>query len=504
MGSLVRRIASAPQAGYGINILETTPPGNISGVKSNVCGIVGDFPWGPTNEITRITSSAELFSTFCPDVFGKTDQYAAMKAFLGKSFPGGIRVARIAAGSQATAAHTFVDAAGSPANSVVATAAYPGLLGNSIQVAWSVNADDSTARDATVTIGTSYSVKYKKVATIVSSALVVTDPGDPYVSFAKAGSATLVPAVISATALSGGSDGTAVALDYVGSSSAAKGIRLFYAETDAASVGVLFVAECPSALCDAVNTGLTDYASEVQRGMVALCTPADLSTADAIAYPADYRTDRAVFSWPRVMTADRYASDLAPVEVDGNAFAAAAILSVDPEVSPGGASGKDYLTGISGLEVETLSRTDYDDLKAAGISAFFLSSSLGTILYGGVTTSTTTGKLQIFRRRMADYIENSIAVFSERFVSLPLDLNLSAQTLGSNSGALIAAITNFLGGLKTTTRIQDYSVDAFSGNLQADLDDGTWTILMSIKLFSAMDAIILKAAIGESVTISTT
>ena len=501
MGSLVRKATGASSIGYGVNILELLPPGVVSGTRSNVVGIVGDFPWGPTNEIQRITTGAELFSTFCPEPFGAANSYAALRAFLRKTFAGGLRIVRILAGSAANATRTFQDAAGTPANSVTVTAACKGALGNSISVAWSVNADDATARDATVTIGTSYSVRYKQVATIVSTALVVTDPGDPYVTFSKASGATLVPAVISATALASGSDGTAVAGDYVGSSSSAKGIRLFYAETADADVDVLFVAECPSALADSINDGLLAYVQDTDKGMAVLCTPDGQSSSTALTYVADYHDDRLVYPWPRAKTTNLYDSDLDEIEVDGNAFVAAAIVALDPELSPGGASGKDALVGITGLEVETTSGATYDDLKDAGVCCFFLSKNLGPILYGGITTSITSGLTQISRRRMTDFITESIAAFAETFVSKPLDLVLASQSLGPETGALVSAIDDFLAGLKGANRIQSYALDAFGGNIQDELDVGRWTIVLSVKLFAPMDEIVLKANIGETVNI---
>ncbi|MCI0347590.1 MAG: hypothetical protein L0221_19485, partial [Chloroflexi bacterium] len=258
MGSLIRRVTSEGAIGYGVNIWEETPPGRVGGVSSNIVGIVGDFPWGPVDTVTEITTAAELFATFCPTPFDAADDYAAMDAFLNKNFPGGLKIVRIDATSAATATKTYDDNAA--ADSVTVTANYQGALGNEISIAWSENADDATARDATVTIGSDYSVTYENVATIVAAALVVTDPGDPYVTFSKASGATLVPAVAAASALATGSDGTAVAADYVGSASSDVGIRKFYGES--VDVDVLFVAECPSGLIDEVNDGLKSYATD--------------------------------------------------------------------------------------------------------------------------------------------------------------------------------------------------------------------------------------------------
>jgi hypothetical protein len=491
-GSMVRRIAAESAIGYGVNILEETPPGQISGVKTNVVGVVGDFPWGPANEVTRITNSAELFATFCPGVFDALNDYPAMRAFLNKKFVGGLRVVRIDATSAAKALYSWSVTGGT----VIATAMYKGALGNSINVEWAAASDaDAAKRDVIITIGTKYSVRYKN-RTLAD----ITDLSDPYVVFTKGTSPSVLPAAASAVPLATGADGTAVAADYVGSSSSAVGIRKFY--SDSVDVAVLFVAECPDALVATVNAGLEAYATDCDKGMVVLCTADDATAAETITDAADYRDDRIQYVWPRVKTTNFYDPDLAEIEVDGNAFAAAAIAGVDPEVSPGGAPGAPFLVGITGLENEDISRSTYDDLNDAGVAPFQITRALGPIIRKGITTSLTSGLEQVFRRRMTDYITNSIADRAETFVGKVLDLDLDAQALGPNTGGLIGEIQEFMSGLDSRNRIHSFSVDAFGQNLAANIAAGRWIIAISVRLHAAMDEIVLKANIGENVEIA--
>ena len=496
-GSLVRKIGGESAIGYGVNIWELTPPGRVSGVKTNVVGVVAALPWGPTT-VQRITSTGALFDTYCPPAFDAAEDYTALRAFLNKVFAGGLRIVRAVASDAVAATKTFDDA--SNGDSVDVDAKYVGVLGNSIKVAWTANADDGTARDATVSIGTAYSKTYKRVATIVSAALVVTDPGDPYVTFSKASGATLVPAAIAATSLASGSDGTIAAADFVGAGNSSVGIRKFYAES--VDIDVLFVAEAPTAMVDDINDGLEAYVQATDKGMAVLCTVPDQTVANAITYVADYRDDRLVYAWPRVKTKNMYASDLAEIEVDGNAFVAAAIVAVDPEKSPGGPSNASVLSGITGLEDEDASTTDLDDLNDAGVMPFMITSKFGAILRRAVTTSLTSGLEKVFRRRMTDYIVESIADRLQAFVEQPLDLDLATQTLGAITGAEVSEIHAFLSDLKQKGRIKDYSVDAFSGNTETNIDEGTWIILLSVELFSMQEAIVLKANIGEGVEIA--
>lgn len=500
MGSLVSNISAVSSAVYGVNVLEQDPPGGVRGAGTNIVAVVANLPWGPVDAVTEISSPAEFFATFAPTVFdngtttGMLNTWAALKAFVNKTFPNTVKVARISPATQATATKLFDDA--SAGDSVTVTANYPGALGNSISVAWTANADDATARDATVTIGTSYSVTYKNVATIVSAALVVTDPGDPYVTFAKASGATLVPVAIAATALATGVDGTEASGDY------GTCLDLFAGADEEFSVG--FVAEPGSAVVDAVNTLLEAFVNTHGRGFWVLSTPAAQSSSAAITYAADRRSDRLLYPWPRVKMSNPFDPDRAEVTVDGAAFAAVAVASVQPEESPGGAPGAPYLRGITGLETSA-TRIQLEAMRSGGVTPFFMSSAMaGAILYDARTTSVTSGREKVFRRRMTDFILSSVAAYLEQFTGTKLDIDLAGRRLGPVTDAEIGGLVAYLEGLKQTERIRSYSVDPFGGNLQDNIDAGQFIILMPVKLYSVQEDIILKATIGESVTISST
>lgn len=495
MGSLVNQITAITAAFYGVNILEQSPPGGVRGAGTGIVAIVANLPWGPVDTITEIASPAEFFSRFAPLVFGRLDTtYTALRAFIGKTFPSTIRVVRISPTSQATASRTFDDA--SSGDSVTVTARYPGALGNSITIAWTANADDATARDATVTIGSSYSVLYKRVATIVSAALVVTDPGDPYVSFAKASGATLVPAAIAATALTTGADGTAVAGEYTSA------VDLFAGASTQWNVG--FVAEPESGLVDAINAHLKTFEDSNKRGMWVLCTVASQSVATAKTYAATYRSDRLMYCWPLVKTTNTFDPDKGEITVNGNSFAAVAIASVQPEQSPGGNPGARYLYGITGLEQDATT-AQLKELGEAGITPWFMSDAHGgAILHDAVTTSLTAGLTQVFRRRMTDYIVKALGDYLQRFTGELLDVDLVNRRLGAVTAPEIGALKQFLGDLKTNSRIRDYSIDPFGANVQSNIDDGQFIILIAVHLYSVQRQIVLLAQIGETVQITET
>lgn len=495
---LIRTIAALGFAGYGVNILELTPPGEVAGISTSVVGVVGEFPFGTPNEVITITSAAELFDTFAPSELGANDSYPALKAFLNKTFPGGLRVVRVVATDAVAATLTFEDA--SMTDSVDVTFNTTGVIGNSCTIEWVANATTPGNRDAIVRIGTTYERRYENVVT--AAPLAVVDPGDKFVTFAANGSFAAVPDVAAAAALATGSEGTIASADYVGTTSSDVGIRKFY--SDSVDVDVLFVAECPTTLCDAVNTGLAAYATETGKGMAVYSSPAAQTKALAKTYVTtnSLAEDNSVYCWPRVKTINRYDPDFAEVAVDGNSFVAAAIASVAPEVSPGGASGNAAMKGITGLADTSGSRLDYDELNAAGVAGIVITRTLGAIIRGGYTTDTTPGKERIFRRRMTDFITNSAAARAEYYIGTPLDIRLTEQELGTNTGAYIGELTAFLQELLDANRIESYEVDPFSANLQSNLNDGEWYIQIAVKLFGAAEKIVLMANIGTGVVIA--
>lgn len=494
MGSLIKKIASLAEVGYGINILEEAPPQNVSGVSTNVAGCVGNFPWGPTS-MKSITSWKQLFDAYCPAAFGAQDTYPAIKAFLSKKFPGGLKLVRALATGAAKSTKDFDDAAAT--ESITVEALYEGLLGDSINVAISANADDANARDVTISIGTAYSQLYENV---VTAAGVVTDPGDPFVVITKHANYAAVPDVAAAAALAGGADGTLVAGDLVGALGTPVGIRKFY---DASvKVNVLFVADFgdDDTIADGVNAGLKAYAVAENKGIVVLATKYDQAVADEIADVASYQDDRCVQPFPLAKTTNFFDANLAEIEVQGAAWVASAIVSTDPWLAPGGSTSVEPLKGITALEDLVITGAEYEQLNTAGVAPFFMSSELGGAIVRRAVTTATDGT-RIFRRRMTDYIMESLAAFLENFVEKPLDLNLSERTLGNYTGAEIAAINAWLEDEKEKKHIKDYGVNPFDANDEAGIDSGEWIIALQVELYSMQEAIVVKGQVGETVTV---
>jgi hypothetical protein len=379
---------------------------------------------------------------------------------------------------------------------VTITAKYAGALGNAISFQWTAaTSGDADERNLVVTTTGGYAATYEDLTTAT-----VTAVDDPFIDVAAAG-ATALPTAGAATALTSGADGAAAAADFTGTG---KGIALF--EADAVSWDVLFVAECPSALVDDVNTKL-DAVSELGKGFVVLCTVASQAASAAITYIADYRSSRggSLYCWPRVKTTDFFQATPAEVTVDGNAFAAAAIANVDPWLSPGGAGknqgGVDLLAGITGLEDESATRASLDALNAAGVAPFARTAGLGIILRRAVTTA-LSGRTRVYSRRMADYLIQAITSFAELFVERPLDVDLANNDLGTWTGGFVTAVRGFLDGEAQAEHLRAYSVDPFSASTPTDIAANRWTVLISVQLLSMNEELVLKTSIGETVQIA--
>lgn len=492
---LVHTISKASDAGYGVNFWSIAPPASTVGAQSRTIGIVGDFPWGPVNTPTVCYSFQDVLNAFCPEPLGYLATSEAMKAFIGKSFPGPITVVRIDATSAAAQAYSYTVSGGT----VVATATYKGAAGAAMSITWAAATDaDSAHRNVTIAVGTGYSATYENV-TITS----ITAVSDPYVVFTKGSTPSALPAAAaSPNTTTAGSNGSAIAGDYVGSSSSNVGIRQFYGSAASVDVDVLFIAEPPTALADTINAGLKAWATgSGKNGIAVLCSVTSQSASTASTYAASYASDQVAGCWPRVKIADERLATSPTITVDGNAFLAVAIASADAWESAEGANNS-ALSKIVGLADETATDAALDAIRTGGLCAFYMDPTLGCIIRGAVTTSTTSGQTDIVRSTYRLYFWRNFAPKAIYYVGKATQVDLQANRLGSSIRPLYDWLVGFLADEKTKEHINAYSVDPFGSNVQADIDAGTWTIAVSIDTFAPLRKLIIKAQIGSTVTVA--
>lgn len=471
----------------GIVIDETAPPASLQGVATNVVLLLGAFQRGPATpqEISTIGEFREIF--------GDDNSFAGNKAVKNKKFAR-LTVRRVIASGAAKASHTFDDGAGGPTNIFTATAKDKGAYGNSIQLK--------------VEAGTNVGVKItvRDVSTGAVFPVEVYDDIDAasYGSQGAVDSAGLFaasnlvdidwlsvfadPGAVAYTNLSSGSDGSLADSDYT--------TALAACETTTANI------VCLDTYSSTKRTQLLLHAANTQDRMVIIAGAAGDSVATAVTTAASNRdTDgRVIYAYPYVTTV----IDSVEVTVSPASWYASLLSQIAPNVDPAYAANAGFLTGITGLDT-TLTRANYISLKDAGVSAFEFDSDFGFKVKSGVVTQIAdSSKVTVLRRRMADYLTISAARFLKNYQNAP---NTKANRLAVK--AAILAFVKQLEDLGMLPKDSEVStgfaklVDIDSLNNDTNIGAGFFYVIWKQRLYSAMRYIVIKAEIGETVTIST-
>ena len=497
-GSLIRRTP-----GYGITVRQLRLPGAIQGIRTDIIGIVGNFPWGPVNTVTDARNAADPLSIFGPPEFGTSNllNYPSLNAFVRKAIVPA-KIVRIDPTSVAAATSTSgTITAGT--GTITLNAKYQGLLGDLIARQFVAASNGSaTARDLIVQVNGSTVERFRNIE-VADLAGAITSSNSRFLAPIVLASPSAMPAVDgSPVLLTGGADGTAVASDFVGSVSSNVGIRRFYA--DSIQLAALFVANPDNAFKTTINTGLLAWAQDVQRGYAILATPDGATVSATITDAASYRNLRVAYPYPRVTVTNGF-DPSQTTEEDGSSHYAAAIAGVLPHQSPGGAPGQPFLEGIKGLELD-LSQADLDSLNSAGVSPFVLLAAFNgnSIIRNGISTSLTSGETQIDAIKYGDFLAFSLANFLERYIETALDVDLDAQRLGPNTGTVIKVMETFLAQQRDDVpgSIKAFSVDPFSGNTEPALDTGLWVIEVLVETFGSILNIELRQTVGTTVVVS--
>lgn len=187
------------------------------------------------------------------------------------------------------------------------------------------------------------------------------------------------------------------------------------------------------------------------------------------------------------------------VRPDGSATTIMAIRP--PEENPGQQTNLiDDFFEVS-ADGETLSVDTYKAWKAAGIMAPRVDPIAGTVFQSGVTSSLESGKTTAARRKIADFIQDTLVD-----VALPYTKLLSRQ---SRRDKLRGVIEQFLASLKSeqnpeTQRIEDFAVDdsVNAGNTPAVLAQGVYFLQTTVRSLSSLDNIVIQTEIGENAVVN--
>lgn len=268
-------------------------------------------------------------------------------------------------------------------------------------------------------------------------------------------------------------------------------------------------------------------ASLTGRGRISLLRPpigTTLTTAITAVDPGvgTNRADRNIYCYPHFEQRIPELAVLDPTEsissqdiLLGADSAASTVLSqLPPENNPGQSTQQvatgGLLTFIRKLEdglttagqPTRFTLANYETMKANGIMGLRRDSDISEwIFQSGVTSVSPTAfpsLVTVKRRRMADFLQDSMARIAKRFSKLP--------RTEDREDALLGELDVFLSGLLSVNnpaaqRIEGYSIDAQSGNTSELASAGIFVVITDVRLLNTLDNIVLQTNIGEAVEI---
>lgn len=252
--------------------------------------------------------------------------------------------------------------------------------------------------------------------------------------------------------------------------------------------------------------------------MAIIRTPLGVTKATAQSNAAEpgvgaYRDQRVVFCWPQASTfvpliarrgvnggAGFTASGNVDVGADG--FAASIMSQLPPEENPGQLT--PFAGGVNGLEsspnAQGLQMQDYINFKAAGMMALRIDDG-AAIFQSGVTSvdpNVYPQLTRISRRRMADFMQDSMALRAKGF-GKKLSTNVRRKALESEIRAFMEQL---LGRANPASqRIAGYTVST-KNNTPDGLGQGLYRIVVSVRTLASLDSIVLETTVGEQVAVN--
>lgn len=227
------------------------------------------------------------------------------------------------------------------------------------------------------------------------------------------------------------------------------------------------------------------------------------------------RDERVFYDWPPVKTFVPEAVNVPITRADGtigtdgimdvtaDGWMSSIMSNLAPERNPGEFSGttKTVLAPVLGYatNVPNLGINEFKLMRLRGIAGIRMDKTVGPIFQSGITTSLVSGQKNINRRKMADFIEDSIAQAVKPFSKLPLSNQLKDSVLGQ--------VDDFLSELlspdnPTRQRINGYIVDEKSGNTPQSEAKGIFVLIVKVRTLSTADFIVLQFEIGEGVVVA--
>jgi phage tail sheath protein FI len=172
-------------------------------------------------------------------------------------------------------------------------------------------------------------------------------------------------------------------------------------------------------------------------------------------------------------------------------FRAGLLARLDPYLSP--CNHQEY--GVLGLERQ-LSRADLVSLQNSKISPTYIWGTRGIRVRNGINCSSNANLSQVYRRRMTDYVMESVEDAFGWAVSLPITPD--------NRQAVLTGLTNWFRNLQLAQWIEGFYVKCDEDNNPPAVQAARKLVVRyGVKLFNVMDYIDFQAEIGPNVIVTT-
>jgi hypothetical protein len=262
-------------------------------------------------------------------------------------------------------------------------------------------------------------------------------------------------------------------------------------------------------------------ASNKGRGRVAIISPS-VQTLSVLSAVSDSdpgvgatRNERVFYAWPGVVhsvpeavgtliaTANSDFTEDGILDDSMDHYLASLLSVLPPERNPGQASAPvpEIFSPIMGIQrgVGELGIGEYTLMRNKGIAGIRIDRTAGPIIQSGITTSLVSGETNINRRRIADFIEDSLAERLVYFSKQPL-----TQGLKDDAETEVVAFLNELlsPNNPAASRITQYQVDSHGGNTPELEAKGIYVIIVRVRTTPTSDFIVLQCNIGEGVVIA--
>ena len=297
-------------------------------------------------------------------------------------------------------------------------------------------------------------------------------------------------------------------------------------QTSAKQINIIFSARQSNTVRAALKSNAINASAQGCYGRMAIVrTPLGTPEATALSTTAQpgvgaYRDQRTVYCYPQANTfvpiialvgvaGGTGFNATGNIDVGADGFLACILSQLNPEENPGQVT--NFLSAVNSIEsspvVQNFQIGDYEAFKAAGICALRIDDG-DAIFQSGVTSvdpTVNSGLVNINRRRMADFIQDSIAISLKEFGK-----KLSTT---KRRKAITQEIRAFLNGLagggpspgnpntEDNQRIDSFGIDD-TQNDDDTLGAGLYRIVIAVRLLASLDSIVLQTTIGQTVIVS--